>query len=90
MTSIILGIFLKFSKFIFDLNLLKTIKKMIKRGFIFTRDPRGCDVARKATWQSHAGPRERMRGAEVTRGHYLYLIVIYRVIVHISLPIIGR
>ena len=42
------------------------------------RVPRGCDVARKATWQSHAGPRERLRGAEVTRGCYLYLIVIYR------------
>ena len=56
---------------------------MIKRGLIFARVPRGYNMARKATWQSHAGPRERLRGAEVTRGHYLYLIVIYRVIVHI-------
>ena len=52
---------------------------------MFKRDPRGCDVARKATWQSHGGPRERQRGAEVTRGHYLYLIVLYRVVVHISI-----
>ena len=52
-----LGIFPEFSEIIFDLNLLKTIKKRIKRGFIFARDPRGCNVARKATWQSHAGPR---------------------------------
>ena len=42
-----------------------------------------------ATWQSHAGPRERLRGAEVTRGHYLYLIVICRVIVHISIRYFG-
>ena len=49
-------------------------------------DPRGCDVARKATWQSHVGPRECLRGAEVTRGmHYLYILVLYRVIVHISI-----
>ena len=46
---------------------------MIKRGMIFARVPRGCDVARKATWMSHAGPRERLRGAEVARGQYLYL-----------------
>ena len=59
---------------------------MIKMGFIFARDPRGCDVARKATWQSHEGPRERLRGAEVTRDmHYLYILVLYRVIVHISI-----
>ena len=31
------------------------------------RDPRGCDVACKATGQSHADPRERLRGEEVTR-----------------------
>ena len=59
---------------------------MIKGGFIFARDPRGCDVARKATWQSHAGPRERLHGAEVTRVmYYLYILVLYRVIVHISI-----
>ena len=36
-------------------------------GLFFTRDPRGCNVARKAMWQSHADPHERLRGAEVTR-----------------------
>ena len=37
------------------------------------RDPHGCDVARKVTWQSHTDPRERLRGAEVTRVHiYIY------------------
>ena len=37
------------------------------------RDPRGCDVARKATSQSHTSPREGLRGAEVTRVHiYIY------------------
>ena len=47
--------------------MIKKIKKRAKTSFIFVQDPRGCDVARKATWQSHAGPRERLRGAEVTR-----------------------
>ena len=65
----------------FRFNLLKTIKKRLKRGDIFARDPRGCDVARKAMWQSYADPREHLRGAEVTRD-----IILYRVIVHISIP----
>ena len=40
------------------------------------RVPRGCDVARKATWQSHAGP----RGAYTAQYLYLSYIVynIYR------------
>ena len=46
-------------------------------------------MARKATWQSHAGPRERLRGVEVTRGQYLYLSYV-GFIIYISLPIIGR
>ena len=66
------------------------IKKRGKKGFIFARDPRGCDVAHKAMWQSHAGLCKCVRGVEVTHGHYLYLIVIYRVIVHISFSIIER
>ena len=33
---------------------------MIKRGTIFVRDPRGCDVARKATWQRHAVPKRHI------------------------------
>ena len=37
-------------------------------------------VARKATWQSHAGPRERTHGTEVTRGQYLYLSYIIYII----------
>ena len=41
---------MEFYEFIFDLNLLKKIKKRLKRGLIFTQVPRGCDVARKATW----------------------------------------
>ena len=36
-----------------------------------TRGPRGCDVARRATWQRHAGP----RSAHVARE---YIIYIYR------------
>ena len=44
------------------------------------RVPRGCDVARNATWQSHASPREHLRGAEVTRGQYLYLpYIVYNI-----------
>ena len=42
-----------FYYFIFDFKpifLNKNIKK-------WARDPRGCDVARKATWQRHADPR---------------------------------
>ena len=46
---------------------------MAKRGFIFARDPRGCDVAGKATWQSHANPRKRLHGAEVTRDMHIYI-----------------
>ena len=39
-----------------------------------------CDVARKAMWQSHAGPRECLRGAEVTRGQYFYLsYIVYNI-----------
>ena len=30
-------------------------------------DPGGCDMARKATWQHHADPRERLRSAAVAR-----------------------
>ena len=30
-------------------------------------DLRGCDVACKATWQSHASPRESLGGASVMR-----------------------
>ena len=40
-------------------------------------------MVRKATWQSHADPRERLRGADVTHMHIIYIIL--RVIVHISI-----
>ena len=29
-------------------------------------DPRGCGMARKATWQSHASPCGRLRGVDMT------------------------
>ena len=62
-----------FFRFYFRFKTFKIIKKMIKRGMIFARVPRGCDVARKATWQ-------RLRGAEVTRGQYLYLsYIVYNI-----------
>ena len=67
MNFLIFRDFLDFSEFIFEFTSFKTIKNIIKRRLFFARDPRGCDVARKATWQSHADPRERLRGAEVTR-----------------------
>ena len=33
------------------------------------RDPHGYDMARKATWQCHAGPRERLHGTKVALTH---------------------
>ena len=36
-------------------------------GYFIARDPRGCNVARKATWQRHASPCKRLRGSEVAR-----------------------
>ena len=39
-------------------------------GYFIARDPRGCDVARKAMWKSHTDPRKHGGGAEMacTRG----------------------
>ena len=31
------------------------------------RNPRGCNMAHKATWQSHGSPHEGLGGASVTR-----------------------
>ena len=46
-------------------------KKKLKKG---ARDPRGCDVARKATWQRHVDP----RNAYVARIYYIiFIITIY-------------
>ena len=44
--------FRDFYNFIFDLKPF-----FFKRGLDFARVPRGCDVALRATWQRHAGPR---------------------------------
>ena len=58
--------FLIFNDFIFYLNRFK-INKNNKNIYIFcARDPRGCDVACKATWQRHADP----RSAYVARIYY--------------------
>ena len=62
-----------FSKFILRVLMLKIIFNKKKRGYICARDPLGCDMARKATWQSHAGPRERLCGVQVTRGTHIYI-----------------
>ena len=59
--------FLNFSEFLFEFKSFKTIQKKNKKGVIFAWDPHEGDVARKATWQSHADPCERLRGVEVTR-----------------------
>ena len=88
MNFLILGIFLEYSEFIFDFKSFKIIKNNIKRGLIFVRAT-WCDVALRATWQRHAGPSECLRGAEVTRGCYLYLSYI-GFIIYIGLPIIER
>ena len=45
---------------------------MIKKGTTFAWDPRGCDVARKATRQRHAGP------------HSAYKEYTYTYILHIT------
>ena len=43
-----------------------------------------------ATWQRHVDARERLRGAEATRGR-IFIFTIYIVyIIYIGLPIIGR
>ena len=50
------------------------------------RGPRGCDVARKATWQRHADPAQRLRGAIYTY-IFIYLLSINKFFV---LPYMGR
>ena len=46
---------------------------MNKKSAKSARVPRGCDVARKATWQSHADP----RSAYVA--HYIYYIYLFSI-----------
>ena len=65
-------IFRDFFEFIFDFKSIKKIKIKAKMSLFFAQDPRGCDVARKATWQSHADPRKRLRGAEVTCALFIF------------------
>ena len=68
-----------------DLNFyLKTLKINIKK-VKSARGPRGCDVARKATWQSHADP----RSAPTWRDIYL-IFIIYSIKVFFVLPYMGR
>ena len=69
-------IFRDFYEFILDFKSIKTIKNNNNKRFIFARGPCGCDVARKTTWQSHADPRERLRGAEVTCAIFIFTRII--------------
>ena len=53
-------IFWDFSGFFLINFTILNNKKYLKKGkkdIYFARDPRGCDVACKAKWQRHAGPR---------------------------------
>ena len=63
MNFLIFRISLDFFELILQFLMIKIIKIKAKIGFIFAQDPRACDVARKATRQSHADPRERLHGA---------------------------
>ena len=72
---IFLGFFWIFLNLFFIFKVLKKLYKRQKRGFIFTRVPRGCDVACKAMWQSHVNPRKHLRGVEVTR---VYIFIFTR------------
>ena len=55
MNFLIFRDFPDFSELILRFLMIKIIKIKAKMGFIIVRDPSGCDVARKATWQRHAG-----------------------------------
>ena len=79
-------IFRDFSAF-FRINFVifnvKNELKISKKGFNFARDPRGCDVTRKATWQCHAGPRDSY-AARCDVCIFMFIIHIL-VILHISI-----
>ena len=66
-------IFSDFSNYIFYLKTVFKLNKKIKIRKKGARDPRGCDVARKATWQRHADP----RSAYVAHTYYYIIIIIY-------------
>ena len=69
----ILGIFSVFFRIflIFIFYLKPFLKKIKKNVLVCARDPRGCDVALRATWQRHADP----RSAYVARLIYIYIIL---------------
>ena len=58
-------------------------KKKSKKGLLIARVPRGCDVARKATWQSHAGPRSAYMA-------YTYIFIYYHKYNGFSAFLIGE
>ena len=57
-------------------------KKIIKK---WARGPRGCDVARKATWQRHVDP----RSAPTWREYILYSIILININGFLSSPYRG-
>ena len=75
MKVMIFTIFRDFSRFNFRFKTFKLIKND-KKGVNFCAGPTWVRRGTGAMWQSHAGPRECLRGTEVTRGCYLYLIYI--------------
>ena len=69
--------------FLFYFRFLIIKKKIKKRG---ARGPRGCDVARKATWQRHVDP----RSAPTWREYILYYIILIYIKGVFVLPYMGR
>ena len=68
--------FLDFTRFYLILIDFILLFKIAKRGYFLqelradvAQDPCGCNRARTATWQSHASPCGRLRGADVWQGH---------------------
>ena len=86
MNFLFLGIFSGFLKqfflFYFRFLIIKINKKIKKGG---ARGPRGCDVARKATWQRHADP----RSAYMARIYIILYLYTYIKWVFV-LPYMGR
>ena len=84
--SIFRDFFLDFLKqfflFYFRFLVIK-LNKNIKKG---ARGPRGCDVARKATWQRHVDP----RSAPTWREYILYYIILIYIKGVFVLPYMGR
>ena len=66
----------------FNLKSFKIIIK-IKKGVLFRAGPAWMQRGTRATWQSHAGPRECLRGAWVTHGPYLYLYIYIYIYIYI-------